>query len=680
MGTVVSIGSEERRKILPTRSDVTVSKGIDFFDKVIGSEGSRFQLGSNTLQLPATKEVDNILDSPLAHDAKPGLLDYQAAIFYNSINFYNGIARLSAGQRNSRPSDYALELIGNGRDFWEQCAGLSMHDLDLGDVLVSRANIKASWTATSSTLNYIFAPVLYGKPSGLVEPEDVDPAFSDEDFRPSVYFPAIVEAIGAATGYRIQGQILALPIFKDAVYLCTRAARDIRQVLPPYCQVSLLRTSTKAFANGAALDFNTASGCDYVDVTGVGTPITANATMDLRITLNMSGTTIDEILVYVNGLYDSIKFESANGTFVTQTIILAVDNGDVITFLANGGGAGGITVTFAALYLERVFNPDSLVDKTISLSTALHPHSVRDYINAISHEYGLLWIVDNKTKRITVKPRFNFKLNGVLYRGHYDTIPTPQTISASEEISYQTDDYFGRHIELAYKQEGEYLFDILASSNQQDCPVGGVRMEIAGSQGTGTSSTNPLFAYLPQLRYGRFTSLPAVLGDDYDGNSVDLPEEWTGEGPPMCGLLYRGNATILYDEATGTPNQYDVPWISQQAGLSPNTQPLEKPYQIGYNDTGDTPGLVSIFYRQYLACIRNPETARFQSKINVSVFDGFDFSGTYQARMGGGSIGQWIALLIGSYSPNIQQGQVTMIKLRPVTEDVINAIENYEGQ
>lgn len=680
MGTVVSIGYREREKILPTQTDVTVGKGVDFFDKIIGSEGSRFQLGSDVLTLPATKEVDRILNRPASHDAKPGVLDLDAAIFHNSINFYNGLARFSTAQRSGRPSTYSLQLIGNGRDFWEQCAGLTMHDLDLGNIVVNRGTIKNSWTGSYlSGLKYIFAPVLYGKPSGLVEPEDEEPAFADEDFRPHIYFPAIVDAIGVATGYRIQGQILGLPIFRESVYLCTRRASDIQQILPPYCQVSLLRTSTKAFVNGAALDFDVTNGCSYVGLGPGGNPVTAGADMDLRITLNMSGSTISEILVYVNGLHDSIKFTSENGTFITQTIILPVEAGDVITFLAVGTG-GGITVTFASMLMERVFNPDILVDKTIRLSTAMHPHSVKDFINAISHQFGLLWLVNTKTRTIEVKPRFNFKLGGIQYRGHYDILGTPGDVNAGQDdITYQTDDYFGRHLDMAYKQDGQYLFKVLASANQQDCPVGGIRMEIEGSQGSGQSNLNPLFAYLPQLKYGRFTSLPAILGDDYDGNSTDIPETWTGAGVITCGLVYRNNATIMYDEGNGVPNQYDAPWISQHAGVTPNARPLDKPYQIGYCDTGDTPGLIRLFYWQYLSCIRNPETVRFTTRMGVAEFDAFTFAGTYKARMGGGNMGQWIALSISAYSPATMLGQMSMIKLRPITDAVIAAIENYEG-
>lgn len=681
MSTVISIGYRERQKIRPSQSEVTVSKGVDYFDKVVGADGSRFQLGSDTLQLPATKEVEDALNRPISHNAQPGVIDYEAAIFYNGIPFYNGFARYNTAQRTHRPSSYSMRLIGNGRDFWEQCAGLSMHDLDLGIIPVNRLQIKASWAGTyPGGWRHVFAPVLYGKPTGLIEPDDVTPAFADEDFRPHVYFPAIVAAIGEATGYRIIGQILELPIFRDAVYLCTRKAADIRQVLPPYCQVALLRTTTKAFANGTAIDFNSVSGCSYISSNASGSSIVATVNTELRLTLNMTGSTLDEILVYVNGVHDGVKFTATNSSYISQVITLSVEAGDVITFLALGTG-GGITVSFAALYMERVFDPNVIAGKDVYLATALHPHNATQFLNAIAHMYGLLYIVDAKTKTVTVKPRFNFKIGSTLYRGHYDILPTPKTISAGQDdISYQADDYFGKYIELSYKQEGQYLFTALSSANQQDCPVAGSRMDIDGTQGAGTSSANPLFAYLPQYKYAEFSSLPAILGDDFDGASTDLPEVWTGEGVITCGLLYRGNATIQYDEGNGVRNQYDVPWISQYIRTSPNAQPLEKEYHIAYCDAGKIPGLVSIFYWQYLACVRNPETAQFATNMDVAQFDAFNFSGTYTARMGGGNMIAWIALSITGYNPAANQGQVTILKIRPITSDVIAAIENYNGQ
>jgi|GEM_PF-5295292 len=674
MDTSISIGFPDRIRIRPTLAKARVSKTIDFIDRVVGAEGSRYALSNNSLVVPATTQISKILDYPLLGDTACKWIEYPCSIAFKGINYFDGLAKLSRASRVVIPDRYEFDLVGNGNDFWQKCEAVNIRSLDLGTLNVTRNNIKDSWTQSyQAGLNYIFAPILYGKPTGLIEPDNIDPAFHDQDWRPSIYYPAIIAAIEKATGYKIESNFFNLPIFQDSVYLCTVPATDIKKVLPPFCQLNFLRFTNKTFNNGDSLDWDTTNNCPFVSISPGGSSFVATASMKLKLSLNLDGSLLDEIQIRVNGVIVD-RFTSPNGFYINDTNTITVSSGDVITLTAVGT-AGGINVVFANLLADRIFDPNVIFDTEIELATCLHNHSVKLFLNAISHQFGLIWDINPITRRIQVEPRFNYKIDGQFYQGHYDVTKISPIGLDQTGIKHAAQDYFGRFLKLGYKQEGSYLFTLLESANTSDTPIQGIRFDIDSSR-AGGENLNPLFAVLPQFQFRNFSTLPAVLPSDYNQDSEDLPEEWTSEGLPMCGLVYRDNATIFYDEGSGSQNQYDVPWLSQFVDtLNTNANPLDKSYSISYAD-GAVTGLTSIFYPQYLALISCPETLVGTRKMGALDFQNARFDGLHAIRLGSQQ-STWLPISITDFSPTDGIATQTLLKFLPITQAIIGRIKHY---
>ena len=397
--------------------------------------------------------------------------------------------------------------------------------------------------------------------------------------------------------------------------------------------------------------------------------------MDIDISLNVSGSNLEEVFVTVNGPIQE-TFVAPNSSYINEVKRISVNSGDAIQLIVNAPSFGGSTFNFANLLVNRVYNPAVIADTDIYLATALHPHPVRDFLNAISHQFSLLWDINTVTKQIRVEPRFNYQVDGEQYTGFYDALTIKPVEVDQATIEHDHADFFGQFLKIGYQQAGGYLFTVLAGSNPLDVPVFGVRFDTGSSTAKGTEAYNNLFAVLPMFKYGSFSYLPAVLGDGYKQDSEDLPEEWTSEGPITTALVYRDNATILYDENRPEVAVKVAPLLAQRLpNTTLNGQPLDKNYQVAFSD-GPVPGLVTMLYRQYLAVVQCPELVQATAPMKAHQFQQEDFRGLRAVQLGS-TRSSWVSVSITDFDPAAGVASRELIKFMPVTEAVVNSIVHY---
>jgi hypothetical protein len=644
--------------------NTAVSQIIDDFESVVGSDQASYEPSNSPIVVMATRQTSAYLKQAALPDNTSRMTElYTCLVTVNTIPYFRGFARVRAAEKNFKTSRYEIELIRAENDFWELCDQINLRSLQLGSIAVTPANIQTSWANAYPTSNFIFAPVIYGQPTGASI--GTVATFAPADFRPAVYYPAIIAAIEQATGYRLMSNFAALPIFQDSVYLFSVGDTAVEKVpLSSTCPFSFVRFNSKTFATGTTIDYDQFND-PCAQVTATLSNFTVTTAIDVSISFSGIGTNIASVELRKNNVavYTATALSS---TTVSGSRQLSLVPGDIITLALNGVGGGSATLTTFS-WSNNITNPaagSGIIQSTIQIASCLHDSSIKQFLRGISHQFGLVWKVDAIAKIVYYEPRFRYRIDGTNYDGFYLDTDIQQLKIQPGQVQLRNMDYFGDWLELCYQQEGSGLFDALQRYTD-GLPVDGVRFALTDAERTGEQSANPYFAVLPNYDTDLVaaTMLPAILPDGYEQGDP-LPTDWEAEGQPVCGLVYRGNASVFYDAGAGAVNTV-MPLVAQTiSSYRPNGAVVEKQYVVSYADSqainaGNSPvilpGLATTFYLQYFCMVSAPLELSAQFRVSPAWVHNASFERVYNFPLPAMRTG-WLLLAAQDFEPSRTQG------------------------
>lgn len=662
------------------QTNTAVSQIIDDFESVTGSDQASYEPSNSPLVVMATRQTSAYLKQAAIPGNDPRMATlYTCLVTVNTIPYFRGFARVRAATKDFLTNRYEIELIRAENDFWELCDQINLRELNLGNLSVTPANIQNSWAGTYPTWNVIFAPVVYGQPTGAAIGSVA--TFAPADFRPAVYYPAIMAAIEQATGYRFMSNFATLPIFQDSVYLYSVGDTLVEKVpLAASCLFSFVRFNSKTFASGTTIDFDQFND-PCAQVTATLSNFTATSAVDVAVIFRGIGTNVQSVEVRKNGT--AVYTSAAIGTTISGSTQLSLAVSDVVTVAVNGIGGGSATFSYFSL-LGNITTPaqqPGIIQQNIRVASVLHDASIKEFLRGISHQFGLVWKVDAIARIVYYEPRFRYRIDGTNYEGFYVDTDIQQLDVMPGDVAMRNMDYFGDWLELCYEQEGSGLFEALQRYND-NLPVQGVRFALTEQNRNGERSANPFFAVLPNYDTDTVAAsvLPAMLPSGYKSGDP-LPTGWDGEGQPTCALIYRGNASVFYDTGTGAVLTV-MPLAAQTVdNYRPNGAVLEKLYTVGYADSqavnaGNSPvilpGLATTFYLQYLCIVSSPLELTAQFRVtphwvhNASFERVYNFPLPYMRTA-------WLLLAIQGYEPSTTSGTtMRMLQYRkPLITDLL---------
>ena len=670
-----------------------VNETIDDFESVTGSGEARNDSVNSPLVVKATRGTSEFLRRASMSDMEPGRMckQYACEIRVNSIPYFRGRASVRSATRNYGPNQYMLELVKEQDDFWQLCTELQLRSLALGNINVTRANIQNSWAETyADGWNVIFAPVVYGLPTGQVGSGPIGQAFADEDFRPAIYYPAIMDAISAATGYSIVSTFFTLPIFQDSVYLFSVGDSRVERVqLSSSCLFSFVRFNVATFATGTTVDYDQFND-PCAQVTATLSNFSVATACEIALSLSGLGTNILSAEIRVNGSAQ-YTVSSPTGTNVSGSTILALSVSDIVTVAVNGIGGGSVTLSNFSVSgsITTDNTPEEIFGTNIQIASCLHEKTAKEFLAGVSHQFCLVWRIDFISRIAYVEPRFDYVIEGMRYPGFYNDKKIRGLKILPDAVTLENGDYFGDWLELCYDQAGSAA--ALLENEQKfagGLPVFGSRYELTAYARTGTRSDNPYFNTLMNWNddFVAASVLPAVLPSSYNLGET-LPADWSADGAPVSALLYRGNASVFYDTGGGVGSFLTMPLAAQYVNeYRPGGAVLEKPYAVAYTDCqavnpGFTPeivpGLLSTFYMQYMTIVSCPIELNARFRVSPGWVHNAPFDVIHNIKMPAMRTG-WLLLAISGYDPSVYAPtQLVMLQYRKPTIESFFQIQQY---
>lgn len=693
-----------------------VTTATDDPEKVVGAANSRYPSTASNVEIASTPEMNDFFrQSSMAKVNSPDRMNFRCVISVNGIPYFVGVARLKTAARSDSPQNIVLDLTEDQGEFWAKVRGLSLRDLDIGTTVINAANILLSWENNyDGGWDVIYCPKVYGKLSGSLSrvpfqlTEGV--AFRPDDMRPDVYFPAIVRGIAKSTGYQVQSQFFDTDIFKETVYLFRINDEDIRQAeseagctwggngMPNQIVPYLEEIQLESWFVDCQTPYGIWEEGRYVATTRHTFKASVKAVGENMVTIIIEKATeaAPDYWLAVQGFNQFVEENTIEGS-----ALISLERGEKIRFICQTSDDTNQSGTnYYDAYIETFTftgTPSGstgwALGQTVYTQSLLHDKKVIEFIQGISHQFDLAWMVDPIGKVVYVEPRFDYVLDGVRYPGFYRSEGATLTgDQRSFVISFE--DYFGASLSMGYIQEGGKLFD--KRNDKDGLPVEGIKfLYPKGSQQKTTTNLNPFFGVLLQGQglsypFNIFTYfLPWIVSNDYDP-ATPLPslEETKRDGRPLCGLVYRWNATIEYQpSAEENSVQKLAPWAAQYVEQArPNLTALEKPYTISYcnskaieTELGNLilPGLAEMFWLPFFSTTDSPEELKGAFAITSVWLQNLPFRNIYAVRQPV-SYAQWIILQVAGFDPLVASNtQASLLKYRPLLLKEVFRLKHY---
>lgn len=648
----------------------SLKKKTDKFYELVGATGLTSDNLTKTLNIPSTKK--NLV---VIQDVDGKVPTQIKAV---GMTIFDGEAYLKFNTKKSvHPDNYNFQLLGDGHAIWEKLDGVSLRELDLGNILWNDLNIIDSFYKTfDDGWKGLFAPAVYGQVQANHPQTGKKENFDTSDFRFSVYFPAITEAIFTTfLGYSIESTFFNLDIFKESVYLYGSGDIGLEFVGVDEFQCETIfkvsNAQTIPFGDtGYRVQYNSAQGssldCALWNVSTHSFTVGVTTTYKIRLEAECEfGST--SFRLFKNG--QSIHFFPVTSSdldtfkvFYDETIELELSDGDELYLEAYGFGQ----INSLNLYVQQFAIYGA--GQSFKISSCFHDEKVKDFLLGISHMFNLVWYVNNTIKKVFVEPRFDYVIDGVKYKGFYGGLNNSKVPVEDIDLDMTTTKVskefpFGNSITLGYKEDDkEPILKLKYAESEESFAT--VKFDFGDIGKNGEEKRNPFFSDLavysfPTINFGYLPSLVEnfKLGDPLDDYNEDGEDERTFKTVPKCGLVYRRNAIIGFKNTTIS----NAPLVAQTIPFAnPNGGPAEKQYLLSYCDQtlfqsfeGNKRfrGLYSTFYPQYMSILKNGRKLEGNANINEYEFTTENFR-NLKYTLWDKNDRHWIMLEINKFKPN----------------------------
>lgn len=722
----------------------SLRKRTDKFLEIVGADGAEVDNVLKSLAIPGTPGNQAKLQSLMQQSALGrGSTRVGVKLIVNGIMIFAGPGILKkATKRSGAAASHLVELLGDGLSLWEKLEGLSLRELDLGAITWTFAEILANWNDTDfSIYKAWWCPAVYGTERGTG-------TFDIKDFRPSIGYKPLIDAIFRPHGYTIVSEFFETYFFRRNVHLFGVGDKwkldfDVSDYI---FKGSFGDFTTLGIAFGDAyvtllfdpdedpqsMYFNNGEP-QFDPVQPISPPgpqnvvnhdyvqwllIPASGIYKFKVRINTQD--LSELFVFVMRGATSviektytvaISAEGSPGVTVEFDYLLE-ENDEVYMWLYGKVivGAGVISrvrhVKVAVNLLDTPF-----IGADISLASCLPDDDQKSFLRGITHQFGLVWQVDDITKRVFCEPRFDYTLieDGapVTRKGFYrrDYIPKTYEIDA-EQVDLEYLSPFGDSLRMGYKDDSSDPMEKatlaeLQRSDQKKQPPYYADIELHDRGVKGKSSANPYFctlyqgkpsdiqlredSYLPLLlpsSYKRGNKLPGMIWTPEGGSETreDMP---TYETSPKCGIMFPDALSFEFHyndtEVTYFSEGARAPWVTQQKWQDVGGGPALADWDtdVAYADleakdsARNIRGLISSFYPNYISCIK--EGQQLRGSINIPLPTIAALSYRHLARLPFDSNESiWILLELANYKPLIaDECDGTFIKyVAPKGEDM----------
>lgn len=703
---------------------LSLSLRTDKFLEIVGADGSQVDNVLRSLTLPDTPRNSAALMSFIAQSgfARGGTrVDVQVIV--SGITLFNGPGVLKKSNKRSLsgPSFY-LELLGDGLGLWERLDSVNLPDLQLGSLHWALGDLIDNWAdSTFDNFPGYWCPVVYGNLKG-------DGYQWLKEMRPSVPFWRIVKAMFEGQGYTVNSEFAETLFFKRHAYLF--GVGDKWKIASGEYELFRFRGSfgeQVAHVSGSIID-----GLVYDSIENpvgmysnngqpalAGTPFFINPAYENHITIQSDGiyrfkmtvnaayTIVVQVLVY----RASVVVPSLSHNYIIQDSGVG-DVGETAEFEELLEFNDEIRIKFQTVppiilpsgELARIrsvrlsinLTPKPFLGCDISVSSCLHDRPVKDFLRGISHDFCLVWRVNDTTKQVSFGPRFDYTLieggEPITRRGFYRTdMPVIQGELDAAEVQIEYVSPFGDSLRMGYKDSSsdpmeEATLAILARDADKKTAPYYADIELYDRGVAGESSFNPFFttlyqsqpsgiklredAYLPTVlpsSYNRGDRLPGIHWMDSDGNAkIERPPTW--ESDPKMGIMFPLALLFefYYDEAaSATYYSPDVraPWITQHKWVDVGGTDALADYDFApcYSDLPALDsdrvirGLISTFYPNYISIIKEGQVLTGQMNAPLPTVAALTFRRLWRLAYDA-NVSNWLLLELTGYRALIGDG------------------------
>lgn len=597
---------------------LSLRKRTDKFLEIVGADGSEVDNVLRSITFPDTLQNQKVLIGLIVQSAKSrGSTRVNVKVAVNGIMLFagDGILR-KASKRSMAGLSCYLELLGDGIGLWEQLEKVKLTDLDLGSLTWSFAEVTANWNDHEfDDYPAYWCPVVYGNVVG-------DGYMSIREFRPSIPFWRIFEAIFKEQGYTIDSEFYETFFFRRHAYLFGVGNKwkndlvvDDYQFKGEYIGQQIPWGLLSGGSQQAVYDpTDDPSGMFFENAAppllgdnrinpahDVYLNILQTGWYKVKVTANIDdgpGIGVPQqlyiygvrgVTVIYEGRFVMNPSDDGSDGYTCETEVFLKD-GDKLYFFM-------LTDPINSFKVRVKLLTKPFLGSSILLSSCLHDKPVKEFLRGVSHMFNLAWKVDDITKRVFFEPRFDYTLieEGVpvtrkgFYRRDFPLILGD--IEASE-VNVEYASPFGDSLTLGYKEassdplEKATIADLGRDVDLKRSPYY-AEAELHDRGKDGTTSNNPYFTTLYQakpsdikLRVDAY--IPIVMPSGYK-RGAHLPGiTWTGEvsgtkteeaptfeSEPKCGIMFPEalNFQFYYDEDEEVlyySETVNAPWITQQ--------------------------------------------------------------------------------------------------------------------
>lgn len=577
----------------------SLRKRTDKFLEVVGADGSEIDNVLRSLALPGTPRNQAVISSLMQQGAiGRGSTRVSVKLIVNGIMLFSGPGILKKGTKQSGAAPaFLLELLGDGLSLWEKLETVSLTDLEaLGAMTWTFAEILLNWNDTDfTTYKAWWCPVVYGTERGTG-------IFDIKEFRPSVGFKPIVDAIFNGQGYTVESEFFDTYFFRRHAHLFGVGSRwKIDLDVTDYVFKGSYGDSTALLiAFGTAhvtllfdpdLDpqsmyFN--NGLPQIDpVQPISLPGPQNVVNDeyvqylimpvdgrykFSVRVNTQDASELKIIVkraavdvidkdYVVG----VSLEGSPGVTVEFTYLLEASDQVYMYLYGTVVGGGGTWSRIRHTFVTATLLDEPFIGADISLASCLPDRGGKEFLRGISHMFNLAWAVDDVTRRVFCEPRFDYTLieDGlpVTRRGFYRRdLPLKYFDVDAESVDVEYVSPFGDGLGMGFKEGNDPLEKATLSDLQRDAdkkvPPYSIEIDFHDRGAKAEKSQNPYFTTLYQskpsgiqLREDLFIGV--VLPSNYNrgdklpgtvwtppGGTEKVEAAPTYESDPKCGIMF----------------------------------------------------------------------------------------------------------------------------------------------
>lgn len=663
----------------------SLKKSTDQVFKLPGTGGVEVDNPASRLLFPGSFRNQEIFKrAQIVPANQPGTGEALSAIVVlNGSQIVNGSALLhSVNIKDQEVQGYSAGVRGGVNDLFKELDGVLLTELDLGSVVWTEANQRASWIESLDTVLAIWAPVYYGNPNKSTYTSGPI-SHNTKDLRPHIPFKRIIEAIEKTLGFDIVSTFFDTEFFKRHIYLYGIGETSVTE---DYAfNVAITDWSPAGLQSPIIGTYSETDPFNVFDLNNrrFVAPVNGTYTFSLDLEIkpqNQPPNPITYQLIASNG--QSVSTSASLVPFLSFGPVQLLAN-EWVELRADEppGGAGPYE---DPIILQGSLIEPSNVNSTVSLASTLHAEPVLEFLRGISHQFNLAWSVDLATRRIIVEPRFSYVLDGTRYDGFYKSLASAKQIDDrvdKSKVSLNIERPFGDWITFKNKDEDSSLHKRARQLQSGNIPFMGARYNFQSATGIkGTPSENPFFEDL--LLAG--TNIPGnlympLIMPEHEYGEPETEEEPTFSSEPKYGF-YAG----LINYAS---------WFYNGSPESVRPVVYQKPYPFGAGNSdikytasyGDyvvsgkrLPGYVSLFYPQYLANVDNAVVVEAPYNIRLYEFAGEDFRSARILSVGKGVNPQpFILTEINSFNP-LGRGLPNGVfwKIAPLFESIFTNIQS----